>query len=326
MAVKPTDIYISKDIVTHQVVGANAWTGSGDATGMSAIYSGLPLTIKPQSSSAKILLLGNFFGLLGAPATSIITNGGTKIKKGTTEGDRLTVHNMVGTVNSMTSAVAQIPLCSVIDPSNTVQNLEFKVRSTSTYTIGGMTRNGSYSTSEYATGFGSCYLIAFAIDPTASLSSWKQVVTTEVTTSSQTSLTSGSYLDPSLSVTITPTSASSYLMIIVSTNSDAVSPGSITAGTIKLQRDGSDILVGTAAGTRRQVTACNTRAAGNPTQFIFTCMIPATSTAATTIKVLLGNTQTTTQNINFNRTNTDTDTAAYPRMMSEISVIEVLPS
>ena len=146
------------------------------------------------------------------------------------------------------------------------------------------------------------------------------ITTTIDTTFASGSVASGTFADPSLSVTITPTNAASNLLLV-----GQVCIGLNNNTGMKLERDGSDILVGATEGSRTPLSffAHN---AGTGTMGVanFMYMIPAGSTAATTIKVLLAQNSTFTGNVYLNRGSTDTDTSSYNRGVSFLTVYEFI--
>lgn len=146
------------------------------------------------------------------------------------------------------------------------------------------------------------------------------ITTTINTTFDSGSVASGTFADPSLSVTITPTNAASNLLIV-----GQVCVGMNGSIGVKLQRDDSDILVGATEGSRTPLSYW-TFNAGSSTMSVanFMYMIPAGSTAATTIKVLLAQISTVTGHVYLNRGLTDTDTSSYNRGVSFLTVYEFI--
>jgi hypothetical protein len=149
-----------------------------------------------------------------------------------------------------------------------------------------------------------------------------QVVTTAKTNTFTT--TSTSLVDiTDLSVTITPSSASSRILVFTSVNYSIVS--ATGQGYLQLLRGSTAIAQGDSAGGRTRTTA-----QGGPTanylmvnyalQFIDS---PAT-TSATTYK-MQGRTTASETTLCINRTFTDDDNSVYPRGISTITVMEVGP-
>ena len=146
-----------------------------------------------------------------------------------------------------------------------------------------------------------------------------QVVSSPKTDSFTT--TSGSYVDiTGLSVSITPTSSSSKILVMFSVNAGI--PGDVMHGYLTLIRGSTEIFKADTAGSRRSATAVVNTATQQ--QFTYAGMYldsPAT-TSATTYKI-----QALSSNGNsfaINRSARDTDLLAYDgRSVSSITVMEI---
>ncbi len=146
-----------------------------------------------------------------------------------------------------------------------------------------------------------------------------QVVSTAKTDTFTT--TSTTYTDVTgLSVSITPSSASSRILVLVTTNYSNDSGGQ--NGILQLVRDSTAIFVGNSAGSRPQGSA-QTRVIGD-------------SNGALTIALTFLDSPSTTSSTNYkvqlrvqggtgcvNRTNADTDTSVIARTASSITVMEI---
>ena len=150
----------------------------------------------------------------------------------------------------------------------------------------------------------------------------KQVVSTTKTDTF--SMTSTTFADVTgLSATITPTSATSKILVMFST-SIGNDPGNTTAQ-LRLTRAGSAIAVGDAAGSRTQ--AFFARLSGPTINNSITAHgsfldSPATTSARTyaiQVKSEIGGVS-----VFVNRTATDTDAATFARGISTITLMEVL--
>ena len=125
-----------------------------------------------------------------------------------------------------------------------------------------------------------------------------------------------------LSVSVTPTSSSSQILIIATVN--LVGLNASSTAQLRFVRDSTAIALGDAAGNRTRVTA-GMVAQDNST------MIPGAasfldgpaSTSALSYKVQIRSDGSNT--VYVNRTQFDADTAAYTRGVSTITVFEVLP-
>ena len=137
------------------------------------------------------------------------------------------------------------------------------------------------------------------------------------------SSTTGSWLDVTgISVSITPTSVSSKIMIFGRIT------GMGTNGTTRLQmrlvRDSTAISIGDAAGSRLQVSGNELYVAESAAYLgsIITFLDSPSTTSATTYKVQIrnGNSAAT---VYINRSQEDPDGGQYPRGTSSITVMEI---
>lgn len=135
------------------------------------------------------------------------------------------------------------------------------------------------------------------------------------------SIAYGSFGDPSLSVSITPTSSSSNLLI---TGQVCVSDGNVGTSGFKLQRDGSDILKGDASSNRTRLTCSELVSTPEIGIYTFMYMVNSTATSATTFKVLIPCLHTAGSNVYLNRSRTDTDSTSFVRGVSNLTVYEFI--
>lgn len=147
-----------------------------------------------------------------------------------------------------------------------------------------------------------------------------QVVSTTKTDTFTT--TSSTFTDVTgLSVSITPTSATSkvFVMFSVTGNGNTGNAGLM----IRLVRDSTAVAVGSAAGSRTQATIGNIEEAGPnaPAHTMDLLDSPAT-TSATTYKIQVRS-NVNGQTVTVNRSLTDTDAATFARTVSTITVMEV---
>jgi hypothetical protein len=149
-----------------------------------------------------------------------------------------------------------------------------------------------------------------------------QVVSTTKTDTFTTSSTS--FVDiTGLSVSITPQSASSKILIIGSVY------GSSTAGTnliqIQLLRDSTGIGIGDAAGSRTQVTSAlyagDTAGGGSVGTMTGNFFDLPNTTSALTYKFQVRS--TSASNVNVNRSVADADSAVQARAISSITLMEI---
>lgn len=150
-------------------------------------------------------------------------------------------------------------------------------------------------------------------------------VVTTVDTTFTASVDSSTYADPGLSATITPTSATSKLLVIFNAVLGSATGGVDKTVRLKLDRDGSDILVGDTAGNRSTCTLFDyIPAAGYNANLSGMYIVDSGSTSSTTIKALIGHNSSAAANVHLNRSDTDTDQATfYARGVSQIAVFEI---
>ena len=122
-----------------------------------------------------------------------------------------------------------------------------------------------------------------------------------------------------LSVSITPSSTASKILVMVAMSASGTSSAQ---GLFKLVRGSTDIALGNASGSRTRVSA-NTYAGSdwNHRVSIIHLDSPAT-TSATTYKVV--GAPNTANAVYVNRTASDSDVSASPRSASNITVMEIL--
>jgi hypothetical protein len=127
-----------------------------------------------------------------------------------------------------------------------------------------------------------------------------------------------------LTVAITPTSASSKLLIFAAINTSR-SGDSASAG-FTFYRDSSAILVGASAGSRLPVTVGHSHIAGSTFQANSSHFgqVDAGSTSETTFKIRLNNSGSSlTRTFYLNRSSDDGDSNDQTRSISSITVMEV---
>lgn len=139
------------------------------------------------------------------------------------------------------------------------------------------------------------------------------------------SMASTSWTDVTgLSVSITPTSASSKILVLI--NMNWTTSDYRNGSGYQIVRDSTALCIGDAASNRSRVTGGWEDNVNNPTYTMFNASMnyldsPST-TSATTYKIQIR--QTEAYGTTFvNQTGADADTAAYPRGASTITVMEV---
>jgi hypothetical protein len=159
-------------------------------------------------------------------------------------------------------------------------------------------------------------------------SDWKNIFSTtggilQVESVSKTNtytMTSTTFTDVTgLSVTITPTSATSKIFVMAVVSGTGATSGTNFFG--RLMRNSTAINIGTAAGTRIQTSVASRDQEMMTVMPIMFLDSPAT-TSATTYKIQVRS-QTTGQTVFVNRTVTDADATTVPRGVSTITVFEV---
>lgn len=164
-------------------------------------------------------------------------------------------------------------------------------------------------------------IVTPSVMPTGSI---LQVLQTTLTSATSYSVASGAtQAITGLSVSITPSSSTSKIMVFASVNISCQNVG----GAIYLLRGSTPIGVGDAAGSRTSVSSGSDAATQslysetqNPTiQFLDS---PAT-TSSTTYSISLLNTRASTDTMYVNRSITDTSASNFGRYMSSITVMEI---
>ena len=150
-----------------------------------------------------------------------------------------------------------------------------------------------------------------------------QVISTVKSDSFTTSTNAGVYTDVTgLSVTITPTSATSKILVLASIASQSQIGGNFSV--IQLVRNSTPIFIGDAAGSRVQATTQLAQVSqdnmlGAPITFLDS---PAT-TSSTTYKIQGCSLAASPGFFYVNRTATDTNSNSYSRAASSITVMEI---
>ena len=122
-----------------------------------------------------------------------------------------------------------------------------------------------------------------------------------------------------MSVTITPTSASSKILVMFS-----ISVTTSSYGMINLVRGSTDIFKGNSAGSRINCTvAAITQNSYECETYSHTFLDSPNTTSATTYKLQAATPHQASYTIMFNRATTDTDYNYVPRPVSSITVMEV---
>ena len=134
--------------------------------------------------------------------------------------------------------------------------------------------------------------------------------------------TSTAYVDiTGLSLSITPTSASSKILVFAVVNGSG--PSGVSDVVVQLMRDSTAIGNGAAAGSRRVGFAFLSLGSGSIFGSAITFLDSPATTSATTYKIQ-GALMTGAGTFAINRSVTDTDNAGYARVSSQITAIEVL--
>ena len=122
-----------------------------------------------------------------------------------------------------------------------------------------------------------------------------------------------------MSVTITPTSASSKILVMFS-----ISVATSSYGMINLVRGSTDIFKGNSTGSRVNCTvAAITQNTYECETYSHTFLDSPNTTSATTYKLQAATPHQASYTIMFNRATTDTDYNYVPRPVSSITVMEV---
>ena len=153
-----------------------------------------------------------------------------------------------------------------------------------------------------------------------------QVVSTTKTDTFSASVTSASFSSEitGLTASITPSSTSSKILVQISVDgSQGANFGSVA---LQLQRDGSPVGIGDAAGSRSQMTAqwvSNLNATSDIGNANKTFLDSPGTTASVTYGVKLQNQGSSTLTVHVNRSDSDLDLARKGRSISTITLMEV---
>jgi len=160
-------------------------------------------------------------------------------------------------------------------------------------------------------------------------SSIKQVSTiTKTDTSESSSIAAGVEYNTDLTLTFTPTNASSKLLIFGQVN---IGLGNAGDGggkfpNVIIKRDSSSILIGDEASSRQRVSLTSVTDSNSYFTVVpINLMIDAGSTSETTISITLTHTNSADNVIYINRAGSDTDASTRGRGVSQLNVIEILP-
>lgn len=132
------------------------------------------------------------------------------------------------------------------------------------------------------------------------------------------STTSTSYADVTgMSVSITPTSASSRILVQVMAN---VANSGADMAMIQLVRDSTAICIGDAAGSRARATSTGSFTSSTMASAPITFVDSPSTTSAVTYKIQM---RVNSGTAYLNRSGLDADNAAHPRTASTITVMEI---
>ena len=149
----------------------------------------------------------------------------------------------------------------------------------------------------------------------------KQVVQSTLTSTFTASVAQGGISGAALAVTITPTSATSKVLIIGSLNIAAQAQDLFFGAT--LYRGGSALFQGDAAGSRQQVTATGWGMDATASNVSIIYLDSPATTSATTYDVRLSHGAAATRNVRMNRAHSDGDANTTARGASSLIAIEV---
>lgn len=289
------------------------------------LYFGTGVLSSPTTSTSYNFI----YGLLAVSGTAqtfsrLLRKNGSAFVTPTSAGNRLPITNAgYGTNNNVIFSFEQLASdepnyydivtmsgCGLT--SGTIYNNIFDAGTT----IASLSSSANYS-----------WLSCHNFNTTETGSPYKQVVLSTVASTATGTSGNGAFFDPSLSVTITPTSASSYLFGVLTLPSGyAYSSGAGFMG-MKLDRDGSNILTGATSSNRTSVSTTGyCPAATFMTNFPMTFMMDSSAASSTTIKALLTQDSTSSLNTFLNRSSTDTDSTTYKRGYAQLAITEIIPN
>ena len=246
---------------------------------------------------------------LGTPSSGTLTNCTFPTLNQNTTGTASNVTGTVAIANGGTGQTTANAAYNALSPMTTTGDIEYRNGSSVA------TRLGIGSTGQVLTVSGGLPAWSAVTLPTGTV---KQVVQTTKTDSFTT--TSTSYVT-FMTVSITPSSSSSKILITFGTNGGT--GGDVGHGYLAIFRDSTQLFKGDAAGSRRGATSVINTATQQQLYYGGTFLdSPATTSAISyTIQVLSSNGTT----IALNRSARDTDLLAYDgRSVSSITVTEIL--
>jgi hypothetical protein len=310
--------------------------GQAVATSMADLLGGTSGQILSKASNADMdfTWIANDQGdITGVTATSPLTGGGTSgaITVGiqassTTQSGAVQLSDSTSTTSSVLAATptavkSAYDLAAAAIPKSTVTTAGDVIYATGSAAV---TRLGIGTAGQVLTVNGGGTAPSWATPAAAGgkIAQVIQTVKTDTFTSTSTSFTDIT----GLSVSITPTSASSTILVSYSVVGASSATTSDSIGSIRLMRGATAIGIGDTASNRQRATGSISTRETNATTINFTAAgnfldSPAT-TSATTYKIQ-GITGAGTFFIN--RTQGDADAASSYRTISTITVMEVLP-
>jgi len=157
-----------------------------------------------------------------------------------------------------------------------------------------------------------------------------QVVSTTKTDTFSASVAVGAVTDVTgLSATITPSAASSKILVVASVHGGNTATNVYAGLTVVLKRDSTQISIGDAASNRLRTTASSLPLSSSSTSSMsnvtFNYLDSPSTTSATTYQIEIANSviSGTTNTLYVNRSSSDPDFNYVPRPTSTITVMEV---
>lgn len=288
-------------------------------------YFGTGVVSAPTTATSYNFIYGQLATLVSSQTYSrLLRKNGSAFVTPTSASNRLPLTNAgYGSNNNVIFSFEQL----ASDESNYYDIVTMANCGLTTGTIYNNTFEGSTSLINISYCANYSWLACHNFNTTETGSPYKQVALSTVAATASGTSGNGAFYDPSVSVTLTPTSASGYLFGVLTLPSGYAYSAGTGFMAMKFDRDGSNALTGAAASSRTPVTSTGyCPSATFMTNFPLTFMMDSTAATATTIKALITHDGSSSLNTYLNRSSTDTDSTTYKRGYAQLAITEIIPN
>lgn len=269
------------------------------------VHGATNIYIPALSSTSYVLLVGMFSGEGPTELRNKIKKNASDLTSPDSPGSRLTVHSLGG------DTISGYVMADTISTSQSATYQTVTSRGTST------SDGTSYKHAQGHDGFANPKIAALQMTVGDGLLQAPQITNqTAVVDAGTVNYTNGA-IDVGLDATITPTSATSTIMIAIQINSSK--SGDCTG--LVIERDGTPIIQGDANGSKQRCAAGNTTPNWTSSHVIYSVVAGSTSSTTFSAKPLFVNNVASQEYLN--REATDTDDTTSRRATSQISVWEM---